>query len=348
MAMARTNTRHLRAAAGRMNPAPAQVGHGAKSTRSAQSPKPDAAGCRAPRSFAPARIAAACPGPRFASAVAPRWRSCGTLTPLRRRGGARVVAGAGPAVRGTKEAAWSDPELRLGVDLGGTKIEIVALDRDGTRTPAPPHVHAAGRLRRDARGGRRRWSPRRSASSAPAAASASARRARSRARPASCADSNSVCLNGRPIRRDLAAALGREMRDRQRRQLLRAVRGDRRGGGRAPVVFGVILGTGVGAGIVVARRGARRAQRHRRRVGPQPAAVAARRRAAGPGLLLRPRRLHRDLALRPRAWSATTGDRPATRSRHRPSSRRAAGGDAGVRARRSRATRTASPGRSRT
>ena len=44
----------------------------------------------------------------------------------------------------------------------------------------------------------------------------------------------------------------------------------------ASVVFGVILGTGVGGGIVVERPAARRRQRDRRRMGPQPAAALRR------------------------------------------------------------------------
>ena len=47
-----------------------------------------------------------------------------------------------------------------------------------------------------------------------------------------------------------------------------------------PVVFGVILGTGVGGGVVVDGRVVDGRQRDRRRVGPQPAAVAGGRRAA--------------------------------------------------------------------
>ena len=63
--------------------------------------------------------------------------------------------------------------------------------------------------------------------------------------------SNSVALNGRPLREDLAALLGREVRisnDANCFALSEATDGAGRG---ADVVFGVILGTGVGAGIVV-------------------------------------------------------------------------------------------------
>jgi fructokinase len=63
--------------------------------------------------------------------------------------------------------------------------------------------------------------------------------------------SNSVCLNGRPFKNDLEALLGRTIRmsnDANCFALSEAI--DGAGAGNA-VVFGVILGTGVGAGIVV-------------------------------------------------------------------------------------------------
>ncbi|MEO7057134.1 MAG: ROK family protein, partial [Caldimonas sp.] len=64
-------------------------------------------------------------------------------------------------------------------------------------------------------------------------------------------NSNSIALNGRPFARDIAAALDREVRianDADCFSLSEAA--DRAGAGHR-VVFGVILGTGVGGGIVV-------------------------------------------------------------------------------------------------
>jgi fructokinase len=64
-------------------------------------------------------------------------------------------------------------------------------------------------------------------------------------------NANSTCLIGRPLDRDLAAALGRPVRlanDANCFALSEAVDG---AGAGARVVFGVILGTGVGGGIVV-------------------------------------------------------------------------------------------------
>jgi fructokinase len=64
-------------------------------------------------------------------------------------------------------------------------------------------------------------------------------------------NANSTCLIGRPFKQDLEAALGREIRmanDANCFALSEATDGAGRG---ARVVFGVILGTGVGGGIVV-------------------------------------------------------------------------------------------------
>jgi len=64
-------------------------------------------------------------------------------------------------------------------------------------------------------------------------------------------NANSTCLNGRPLKQDLEAALGREIRianDANCFALSEAVDGAGQGGA---VVFGVILGTGVGGGVVV-------------------------------------------------------------------------------------------------
>src|SRR5687768_438431 len=64
-------------------------------------------------------------------------------------------------------------------------------------------------------------------------------------------NANSTWLNGKPLKQDLEKALGREVRlenDANCFALSEAVDGAGRG---ARVVFGVILGTGVGGGIVV-------------------------------------------------------------------------------------------------
>lgn len=68
-------------------------------------------------------------------------------------------------------------------------------------------------------------------------------------------NSNTTCLNGRPFRAELAAALGRPVyfaNDANCFALAEATWGAARG---AEVAFGVILGTGVGGGLVLASGG---------------------------------------------------------------------------------------------
>ena len=139
---------------------------------------------------------------------------------------------------------------RLGVDLGGTKIEIVALDAQGRellrrRVPTPQGDYAATvaavaalvagvELELGGRGSVGIGTP------------GSISRATGLLR-----GSNSVCLNGRPFRQDLANALGREIRITNDANCFALSEASDGAGAGAAVVFGAILGTGVGAGIVV-------------------------------------------------------------------------------------------------
>jgi len=143
--------------------------------------------------------------------------------------------------------------FRLGIDLGGTKIEVVALDSDGQemlrhRVPTP-HGDYEGTLRAIAglvADVERRLNVVPGAASVGIGAPGSLSRETGLLR-----GSNSVCLNGRPFKNDLEALLGRTIRmsnDANCFALSEAI--DGAGAGNA-VVFGVILGTGVGAGIVV-------------------------------------------------------------------------------------------------
>jgi fructokinase len=143
-------------------------------------------------------------------------------------------------------------QYRLGVDLGGTKIEIVALDADGreqmrTRVPSPRDDYdatltAVVDLVREAE----RALGAVGQTSVGIGTPGSLSRATGRLR-----GSNSVWLNERPLRDDLEARLGRPVRltnDANCFALSEAIDGAGMG---SPVVFGAILGTGVGAGIVV-------------------------------------------------------------------------------------------------
>lgn len=141
-------------------------------------------------------------------------------------------------------------ELRLGIDLGGTKIEGALLDRRGgiawrERVPTPQ-----GEYQRtiDAIAGLVAAADRRAGERLPLGlafpGSISPRTGLQR-------NSNSTCLNGRPVLADLEQAIGRPVRaenDANCLALSEASDGAAVGHG---VVFGVILGTGVGGGVVV-------------------------------------------------------------------------------------------------
>jgi fructokinase len=139
--------------------------------------------------------------------------------------------------------------LRLGIDLGGTKIAGVALAPGGTkvaehRMPAPRHDYAAtleaigemvARLEKDS-GGRGSLGIGMPGSAAPV--------------DGLVQNANSSWLNGRPFGRDLEARLGRPVRlanDANCFALSEAADG---AGAGAPSVLGVILGTGCGGGLV--------------------------------------------------------------------------------------------------
>ncbi|MDP3871587.1 MAG: ROK family protein [Methyloversatilis sp.] len=140
--------------------------------------------------------------------------------------------------------------MRIGIDLGGTKTELIALDDDGReclrrRESTPAGQYAAtvaliARLVHDAE--HRTGVPATVGIGTPGSRSPLTGRMR---------NANSTCLNGQPLQQDVEAALGREVRmanDANCFALSEAVDG---AGRAAPVVFGVILGTGVGGGIVV-------------------------------------------------------------------------------------------------
>ena len=149
--------------------------------------------------------------------------------------------------------------MRIGIDLGGTKIEGLALADDGRelarrRIPAPRGnyddtvraiVDLVSRIELDAH----------------RACLDEAAKARSRVgigipgaiSPASglIKNANSTWLNGRPFARDLSRALDRPVRlanDANCFALSEATDGAAAG---AAIVFGVIIGTGTGGGLVV-------------------------------------------------------------------------------------------------
>lgn len=145
--------------------------------------------------------------------------------------------------------------IRLGIDLGGTKIEIIALDVNGAtllrrRVATPQGDYAAtlsaiAELLKEAEQTLSQSRPGVKTSlglATPGALSPSTGLLK---------NSNSVCLNGKPLLRDLENLLRRPLRlanDANCFALSEATDGAAAG---AETVFGVILGTGVGAGLVL-------------------------------------------------------------------------------------------------
>jgi fructokinase len=138
----------------------------------------------------------------------------------------------------------------MGIDLGGTKIEGVVLDADNRvvrrqRVPtesARGYEHIVGRVV-DLAGDLRREAPQceRLGIGTPGSVSL---------RTGTMKNSNTTCLNGRRLPDDIAARLGMPVHienDANCFALAEAVAG---AGRDATLVFGVILGTGVGGGIV--------------------------------------------------------------------------------------------------
>ncbi len=143
--------------------------------------------------------------------------------------------------------------LRIGVDLGGTKIEAAALEAGGrvlarrrVVTPVGDYDATLDAIVALVRGVESELAGEGSVGVAtPGARSLATGRIK---------NANSTCLNGRALQEDLARRLGREVRvanDANCFALSEAIDG---AGRDAEVVFGVILGTGVGGGIVVRGR----------------------------------------------------------------------------------------------
>lgn len=140
--------------------------------------------------------------------------------------------------------------MRIGVDLGGSKIELIALDdagntlyRERTATPAGDYAAtldtiAALVARCEATTGQR--------GSIGVGTPGSLSPASGRMRNA-----NSTCLNNHALDRDLAALLGRELRMANDANCFAMSEATDGAGAGADCVFGVILGTGVGGGVVV-------------------------------------------------------------------------------------------------
>ena len=139
---------------------------------------------------------------------------------------------------------------RAGIDFGGTKIEVIVLDPSGAprlrrRVANPGNYHSAllavvglvSSAESELGSGILRW-----VSAIPGAISPSTGFVK---------NANSVWLNGKPFDRDLGEALAREVRvENDANCFALSEASDGAAAGKA-VVFGVILGTGCGGGLVV-------------------------------------------------------------------------------------------------
>ncbi len=138
----------------------------------------------------------------------------------------------------------------VGVDLGGTKIEAVALAPDGRelwrRREPTPQGHYDGTLQtiaqlvaaaRAAIGG--------------CACTIGLGTPGSSTGTGTIKNANSTCLNGRPLQRDVEALLGQPVRVQNDANCLALSEATDGAGAGAAVVFAAILGTGVGGGLAV-------------------------------------------------------------------------------------------------
>ena len=140
--------------------------------------------------------------------------------------------------------------MRIGIDLGGTKIEIIALDSSGSElvrqrvaTPVNDYQQVLKTIVDLIDFAEQKTGQQGSIGiGTPGAISPATGLLR---------NSNSVCLNGQPVKQDIEKILGREIRianDANCFALSEATDGAAQG---AATVFAVIVGTGTGAGIVI-------------------------------------------------------------------------------------------------
>jgi fructokinase len=143
--------------------------------------------------------------------------------------------------------------LRIGVDLGGSKIEVIALDAAGRqvlrRRVATPRGDYNATITAITR----------MVTSAEAELGCQAKVGVCTPGAVSPAtgllkNSNSVCLNGKPLLADLQQSLQRELRMANDADCFALSEASDGAGSGAVTVFGVIIGTGTGGGLVVTGR----------------------------------------------------------------------------------------------
>jgi fructokinase len=146
-----------------------------------------------------------------------------------------------------------DEGVKIGIDLGGTKIEIVAIAQDGSEltrrrvpTPAGDYEATLDALAELVREVETQLGEHGTVGiGSPGAISAATGLLR---------NSNSTALNGKPLARDIAQRLARDVRVANDANCLALSEATDGAGADSAVVFAAILGTGVGGGVAVDRR----------------------------------------------------------------------------------------------
>jgi predicted NBD/HSP70 family sugar kinase len=140
--------------------------------------------------------------------------------------------------------------LRIGVDLGGTKIEVIVLDESGKAldrrrvpTPAGDYDGTVAAIAGLIGQAQERWG---SAAGIGIGTPGAISKATGLLK-----NSNSTCLNGRDLLGDLEARVGRRIHIANDANCFALSEATDGAGAGARIVFGVILGTGVGGGLVV-------------------------------------------------------------------------------------------------
>src|SRR6201998_1101682 len=141
-------------------------------------------------------------------------------------------------------------KLRIGVDLGGTKIEFVALERDGRElhrhrvvTPRGDYGETVRTIADGVREIERELGREATVGvGIPGTISGITHTVK---------NANSTWINGKPFDRDLCQALGREVRCANDANCLAVSEATDGAGAGKHLVFAVILGTGCGGGLAV-------------------------------------------------------------------------------------------------
>lgn len=148
--------------------------------------------------------------------------------------------------------------MRIGVDLGGTKIEGILLDRDGdvaekirVSTPGGNYEQTVGAVCDVVDQLQQISGPSQLSIGIGTPGTLKPENDDGLELMKNC---NSICLNGKPLKRDIEERLGREVRVENDANCFALSEACYGAGASARTVFGVILGTGTGGGIVIDKR----------------------------------------------------------------------------------------------